>query len=296
MTRTAFEISWLGLVAIAVLLYVIVSGVANPRTRPIVLGLGASIGLAIFLLVGVFHVVSKPLEPPPPRMIATKEVTPRMIVVPPAPPVPSSPQSPATETNRPKTPLIIALRDALLQAWTVRSLPPTAAAPAKPAKASQADVRTLSEPPAWVNAAPQMEGDDYRMSVHSGPYTTPLECMRELPKALQSALAEYADLSLGSEAARVHLSDDALQEFIQERWTESRPMEIDGASQDMVTLHALVVFDGRTKQLLKAGAERLMIDKRVQGAGVVFGGVLGLLALTWGGLKLATKRQEQVKS
>ena len=39
------------------------------------------------------------------------------------------------------------------------------------------------------------------------------------------------------------LPDDALKQLVQERWTEVRPMEIGGSSQDMVTLHALVVFD-----------------------------------------------------
>ena len=105
-------------------------------------------------------------------------------------------------------------------------------------------------------------------------------------------MAEYAELSLGAEAAAVRLPDDVLQQLVRERWTEVRPMEIDGGSQDMVSLHALVVFDAPVQQRIKAEAQRLVIGRRVQGAAVVFGGVLGLLALAWGGLRLATRRNE----
>ena len=42
---------------------------------------------------------------------------------------------------------------------------------------------------------------------------------------------------------------------------------------------------------IKADAQRLAIARRVQGGAVVFGGVLGLMALAWGGLKWMTRRQ-----
>ena len=116
-----------------------------------------------------------------------------------------------------------------------------------------------------------------------------MECERELPKALQGAVSEYAELSLGPEAAAVRLPDDVLQQLVRDRWTEARPMEIGGGSQDMVSLHAQVVFDADMQQRIKAEAQRLVIDRRVQGAAVVFGGVLGLLALAWGGLKMVTR-------
>ena len=78
------------------------------------------------------------------------------------------------------------------------------------------DVPAKPQPPAWVNAAPKMEDDCYMMSVRVGPFTTPLECERELPKALQGAVAEYAELSLGPEAAAVRLPDDDLQQLVRD--------------------------------------------------------------------------------
>jgi predicted lipid carrier protein YhbT len=127
-------------------------------------------------------------------------------------------------------------------------------------------------------------------SVQVGPFTTPLECERELPKAVQAAVSEYAEIAVGPEAASVRLSDDDLTQLVRDRWPEVRSMEIGGGSQDMFTLHAAVVFDAHMQQLIKAESQRLVIARRVQSGAVVFGGVLGLLALAWGGLKFATRR------
>ena len=53
------------------------------------------------------------------------------------------------------------------------------------------------------------------------------------------------------------------------------------------------IFDLPVQQRIKSEAQRLVIGQRVQGAAVVFGGVLGFLALAWGSLKLATRRQAE---
>jgi hypothetical protein len=281
-------ISWLGIVALVALLYVIVKGVANPRTRPVVIGLGLFICLGIALL-GLVQSPSSVRFERRPRAVATLQ-EPQKFETPP----PSPPKSSARQTRPARPRVIAALGDALFQAWKARGTAPTAPAAPKPAIPSQRDVQTLPQSPEWVNAPPKMGEAGYTMSVHCGPYTTLLECVRELPKSLQSAVAEYAESSLGGEAAGVRLPDDALQELVAARWTENRPMEIDGANQDMFTLHALVVFDDSAQKQIKMEAQRLKIDRRVQGAAVVFGGVLALLAMTWGGLKWVTKRQDRL--
>ena len=219
------------------------------------------------------HGWSPPEPPPPPREISV------------------------VETRQPKMNVLAALRQAVVQYWTGRGSPVVAEAPEKPAKSNQAVRTAKAQPPSWVNAPPKLENNCYRMSVRTGPYTTLLECQRELRKSLQGAVAEYAELSFGPEAAAVRLPDSDLQHLVCDRWNEVRPMEIGGSSQDMVTLHALLVFDAPAQQRIKAEVEqiktevqRLMIDQRVHGAALVFGGVIGLLALTWGGLKWTTRR------
>ena len=211
----------------------------------------------------------------------------------------SPPKIAASEAKRPKMGVVAALSQAILQAWPVHVSLPAATADQKWENSSPAGLPMKTGPPSWVNSPPRMDASSYTMSVHSGPYTTPLECERELRKLLQQAVAEYAGLSLGPEAADVRLPDDDLQKLVHDRWTEDRPMEIGGASQDMFTLHTLVVFDEAAQRRIKAEVQRMkdeaqreVIDKRLQGGVVVFGGVLGLLALTWSGLKLAGARRK----
>jgi hypothetical protein len=262
---------------IVVLLYVLVRGLANPRTRPFVIGLGIFTGLTAMFFGIVWQ--QRVMEPAS-RSVTTDRVAIQTIASAPAPPPPKS--SATTEPKRPKMTLIDALGHAVVRAWTDRALAP--------------DAEVSPQPPDWVNAAPKMQDGRYMTSVQVGPFTTRLECDRELPRALQGAVSEYAELSLGPEAAAVRLPDDVLQKLVSDLWAEVRPMEIGGGSQDMVSLHAQVVFDAPMQGRIKAEAqrlqERLLIGRRVQGAALVFGGVLGLLALAWGGLRWATRRTE----
>ena len=118
-----------------------------------------------------------------------------------------------------------------------------------------------------------------------------MECERELPKVLQAAVSEYAELSLGREAAAVRLCRTmSCSNSFATAGPRSGRWKSAAAAQDMVSLHALVVFDARMQQLIKDDIQRLVVGRRVQGAAVVFGGMLGLLALAWSGLKLATRR------
>ena len=64
-------------------------------------------------------------------------------------------------------------------------------------------------------------------------------------------------------------------------------MEIGGSSQDMYSLHALVVFDAPVRQRSRREAQRGDDLPAGERRGLVFGGLLGLLALTWGGLRWA---------
>jgi hypothetical protein len=339
------RISWLAIVALVALSYVLASGLANPRTRPFIIGLVALIGMGAFFLFAA-RVAPVP-APSLPRSIVTERAFSD------APPQPSPPKSSANV--QPRMGILAALRQAIVQEWMARGSalaaeapnkpatanPPSASAKAHPptsrqaakapdkakvnppvasakaqlpasgqtaeapdpqAKASASNASASKERPAWVNAEPRVEDGFYTMSLHVGPFTTPLECERELPRALQDIVSEYAELSLGHEASAIRLPDNTLQQLVRERWPEVRPVDIGGNHQDMFSLHARVVFDQRAQQQIKSEAQRLVqqiqldalqlaIGARVKGAAVIFGGVLGLLALAWGGLKMATRKQ-----
>ncbi len=212
-----------------------------------------------------------------------------------------------------KADLVAALGDAVFQAWTRSGSASRTMVASKTSKLASPHALPLSQrekgglspparredvstqPPAWVKATPQQQGDVYLMTVHVGPYTTLLECQRELPKALQAAVAEYAELLLGD--PHVHLADDILQLSLErQRWVESRPIDIAGAAQSMVVLHVQIGFDPAMQRQIRFMAEHatqhVLIMRRLAGAGVALGGVLGLLALAWGGLSMIIRRQE----
>jgi len=294
------------------LLYVFISGLANPRTRPFVIGLGALVGVGV-LLLATFRAsrfetgidVPQSIEIPMKSQVRieaagnvhVKEQAPK-ITLPAArasAPAPSPPPTSTSSVERPKMTLFAALRQAVVQAWIAHGSLPVAEAPENPTKTHQPAAAKL-QPPAWVNAGPKTEGDNCVTSVRAGPFMTPLECERELPKALQAAVADYAGILFGPEAAAVRLPDDALLKLVSERWAEARTMEIDGGSQDMVTLFAKVDFTPAVRDEIRLAVQQLVIGRRLQGAAVILSGVLGALALAWGGLRLATRKPEAATS
>ncbi len=271
-------------VAVVVLLFVLVNGLANPHTRPFRIGLAVLVGLGIFLAVSTRFKAVQFEEWARQEAVQAQERV-KMIAL---PPVPAPPKGSAAEIHRSKMTVMAALRQAIVQALNARDLPPVAEAPAKPVKIGRAEAPP--RPPDWVNAKAKMEDNCYTMSVLVGPFTTPLECEHVLPSAVQGAVTEYAELLLGHEAAAVRLPDDVLLQLVRDRWTEERPMEIGDGSHEMYSMHALVVFDVPMQQRIKAETQRFETDRRVAGAAVVCGGLLGVLALAWGGLKWATRR------
>jgi hypothetical protein len=294
--RATFAPTWLALVAVVILGYVLIRGLTNPRTRPFLIGLGAIFALVMFFSFGV--AVHSPQQMPPqtvvmsqssPQVHRTEKVTiPRNITT----GMSAQPPKTLTLTEQPKMTVIMALRQAIIQEWKTRNTVPIAEAPEKKAEPVQADTPTLPQRPTWVGAAPKTQDGCYTTSVSVGPYTSQLECDRALPNAIQAAARDYAGLALGAEAASVLLPEDALQQLVRDRWNEDRPMEIDGRSENMVMLHAKLVFDDTMRQRIKFEADRLVIQRRLQRVAVVFGGVLGVLGLAWSGLKLVTRRHE----
>jgi hypothetical protein len=317
--RPMIWIAWPGIMLMVFLLVAIARGLANSAARPFLVGLGALVGLGMIFLVTVRGIrVEAPL---PPVAIVAERMRPAT-----ERPVPSPHESSAPEVKRPKMTVIEALRQAIVQAWiggpsspasTPVSKPaaneaanvPVAKVPAAPvakvpvaeahaiteasempAKAIDGDVRTLEGKPGWVDVEAHMAGSDWVTTVQTDPLLSPLECQRELPKALQAAVSEYADLLLGADALPVTLPDDVLRQLVHKTWTEVRPMPMEsGTMRDMYILHAQVVFDGPMQQQVKSAAESHLIHKRLQGAAKILSVVIGLLAVTWAGLRFATR-------
>ena len=184
-------ISGFGVLVLVGLLCLLVGGLANPRTRPVVLGLAAIVGLGIFFsffvrITAVQQQQSIARDAQCMWRDSTKTNMRRRWLrrrdrCRPCRrhrrglPLPGAP-------TRPKMTLLVALRQAVLQAWMVHASTPVAEAPEKPAKKDHADESPRPQPPAWVTAASTMEDGCYTVCARAGPFTTELECERNRPK------------------------------------------------------------------------------------------------------------------
>jgi hypothetical protein len=173
----------------------------------------------------------------------------------------------------------------------------TASKPAAPPK-EESDDDPPRPRPAWVNAEPRVQGGVYLTTRKTDPHVTTLECERDVSAALQSAVSEYAQALMG-DAGYVRLSASDMARLERDRWDEPRTIEIGGESKPMHTLHLLIGFDKKIKEHIldqaQNVAENVVVAKRLKGVGFVLGGVLGLLALSWGVLRLITKDAEKAK-
>jgi hypothetical protein len=143
--------------------------------------------------------------------------------------------------------------------------------------------------PAWVDAPAQYVENAYTMPVTIGPYTTPLECEAKLPETLQSALAEYVDLYLGSAAAQsVRLPDDEVRQLVKERWQET----VDTSVGKMAQLHARLAIDTKMQERLKDEWRSVQVAGRLRWTAAALAGVLLLLAVTYG---LLASRQATIR-
>ncbi|MGA2031154.1 MAG: hypothetical protein ABSG68_02760 [Thermoguttaceae bacterium] len=165
---------------------------------------------------------------------------------------------------------------------------PVASPPAlvaeRPSLAAEAPENSSPRPrPAWVDARPGRVGDAYQMTTVVGPYSTRLECDQELPNYVQAALAGYTEICLGSEAAsRVQLPWEELAPVVKDQWEETVQVSIG----PMVQLHVLLDFDRNMQQRVKDQWRQVVVQRRLVYAGVGLAGVLALLALLYGGLRI----------
>ena len=302
-------ISWFGLILIGFVLFMVVKGLANPHSRPFLLGL-LGVGVAAFVFLGLFRVARVSTVDFDQARVAVENQRASVIYSPgpppgyssatiPVPPMPGYSSMQSTEAVKPRKAKTSADWAKVAKADNSTKAVKSNAADksTKPATPPMDDSDDASpqppQPPAWVKALPKTQGDVYLMTRQTDPYTTSLECEREVPRALQSAVSEYAQLRLGSDQAKnVRLSDNELRQLERDRWIETRAIDVGGETKDMLTVHLLIGFDPAMQQEISTMAENAVVTQRLQGAGVVLGGVLGLLAFVWGGLGVVCRGRE----
>lgn len=148
-----------------------------------------------------------------------------------------------------------------------------------------------SKRPDWVDAPPGVVDGAYQTTVVVGPYTTSMECNRQLPNALSKALSDYVLLYLGSPAWNyVSLPNDyVLENIVKGTWEENKQTSVGPMKQ----LHVRLVFDRKTNELIKQTWDNSQRERRLEErlivAGAVLACVLGLMLVAFVVLKIDIK-------
>lgn len=163
-------------------------------------------------------------------------------------------------------------------------------------KIAEKPERELS-PPDWVTNPPKQIGGTFRTVLESGPYSTDEECIKNRQHELLRVAHDYLRQNAGN-APRdffdIHhpiyfgTTDSELRKrFLRdEYWNKS-----DGTFAEMRTLYSLVEIDTADGQWLIDSWRRRQSEGKVETAIVGGGGILSVLAVAFGLLKLdeATK-------
>ena len=152
-------------------------------------------------------------------------------------------------------------------------------------------------PPAWLNAPTGKQRDgSYHLIVKSGPFKTRMECDKELGHLVAQEVDGYVKLLLGGDAIRRAMGDrfrgstlltaSELQGLVRETWQER--VKAAYPVGEMVSVHALVAITPPMQRLMESRFHERVGTQRAGQAAVASGGLLGLLAIVYGYLRLDT--------
>jgi len=288
-------VAWGVLLGIAVALGGLAALLRNPRTRPV--GVGLVVVLVLSLPVALFlklvHVRSTPpmpsdmagAQPWPPGVAASS----RPVPVPPAAIGSPREQESAAAKPAPHGGVLSAIGHALAGVVPHNGKPSKAevagsSKPSPPAAAKAAP--PAAGRPAWVDAPPRYVDNAYLVPIAAGPYTTQQECEADMPAALEAALDKYIEQYVGPEAARrVRLPDsgyDLRRQLVRQEWVET----VQTSLGEMVVLHAQLEVDRKVQDRIRDALRQATAAGRLWVAAAGLGGVLALLGVLFGYLKL----------
>jgi hypothetical protein len=144
----------------------------------------------------------------------------------------------------------------------------------------------VSKRPEWIDHPPQPSGEPYEVAVTAGPYKTRWECERALDEEIDSAVDDYGAWRIGEDArSQIPLPKDfARHQLVAEQWLEKVDTKF---GEQMFNLHALLRFDSQVDRKLREAWAQLLVTGRLVGSAAILGGVLLLLAVIYGYLKLS---------
>ncbi len=143
--------------------------------------------------------------------------------------------------------------------------------------------------PDWVGEPPRRVGDAYQVSLDVDPYATIEESDKALPAKINAAVDDYAAQLIGPQArGRIQLPTQYIDEHVKrDDWQEWRKHEMGPSlTVDMVHRHVLLRFDGAVNDRIRQMWKRSIVNERVAGAAALGGGMLALVAMIYGYLRL----------
>ncbi len=170
-----------------------------------------------------------------------------------------------------------------VQSTFVRDVPAVAAAPSGSRSGLSGSLESAKRP-AWVDAPPSTTADSHEVVVKAGPWKTPIECEQSLDEEIAAAVERFVAWRIGEDAReQVSLpAEYARTHLVKDHWLE----RIDTSLGEMYNLHALLAFDRQVEGKLRDAWNETVAGARLVLAAVVFAGVILLLSLIYGYLRV----------
>ncbi len=190
------------------------------------------------------------------------------------------------------------IEDELSSAPTTENVtkPALDAAPATPAVAPRAEVAP-SPRPDWLDRTPESIEGDYRLVVVSGLFPTVSDSDDDLLAKARKQLADYYVKEHSIEEEHLPVPEAELyplvtSQVLRERYTE--PVQSDVLETTMYRKHGLLVIGPELRSKLDEIWTAQIVDRRLVHTSQGAGGLLALLLVAWGTLKMTGRRKAEV--
>lgn len=189
------------------------------------------------------------------------------------------------------------IEDEVAPTTIVASLPK----PAEPAVARSTPATTGEEVvaaprPDWLTRSPEWIEGDYRLVVASGLFPTVADAENDLLAKARKQLSDYYVKEHSLEEEHLPVPEAELDrlvssQVIRDRYNE--PVKSDVLETTMYRMHGLLVISPELRSKLDAIWSAQIVDRRLVHTGQGAGGLLALLLVAWGTLKMTGRSKKQ---
>jgi len=147
--------------------------------------------------------------------------------------------------------------------------------------------------PDWVDAPAGVIDGEYWQTVKAGPYAALEDCQAELRNEIQKAVASYAQKRFDASAGYVSWDiESLLPQILADQWQQTRLIEISPTvgRKPMIWLYGRLRFTRQVQEEIYRQYRRAVIDGRLRKLAGGMAGLLLLLGMSYGVLRLQCNR------